>query len=1118
MKKKIEKILLLIGMCLIMLLSCEMKAPVIPDNGSILYQKPKSPENLKATRGYKDSITLTWDAVENAALYKIYGSEASDFGTLKLMGTSTTNRFVLKKNTTPSVAINPDQSYIFTVRSVTFFDNTSDSLESLNSNYAEGTLAPSKISLHAVVTDNYVDAYWNSSNIFSAWNSSYNPEMLYKAKFYLSYQQVGSSEDAVVIDENNTDNTLPWQYKRIDINRAGMQQEENYLFCATMDILDENDAVIATVKSDEVKIAISSSKITTPIAKADITVSNDKYDRINIKWIVPQWTEGVSPENALFKIERSVAGANSWSVLVDEIGTAASTSAFKLEGYDKDRMVMSYDDTTAEKDVIYEYRITNAAKDSYGTIYQHDASALEVSNPGSIFVPANPNVTVSDTKDSPIKYTIEFNMSSVDLKGNPLSFVIVREIMHYDTNKTDKDIIHSFAVDEKYIQEEKLIDCEECSRIKHTYKYRLQLVESSGAVLTDYGYIQKDGSDYEITFDIQDVFDATSLVASENLLNKIDLKWKEEELPDSLISYITYYYSLDGVNDIQITLDDSSRPNMSCTIVTEDNSVSEVTLKACIDGVCISSASKTTSIYKMQPVETSFDDKTRVMTFRWNHDEHLENLVYKFEYKQKDSTSPSWKIIGTVKYEEGRSSIDFPWSEILSNSNELYQIRYSVWDKSEPDNVVYVNSDAGYAYITDLNFYLNYGESLNTTTLYLDDNKYSIKKCKFYLFDGANISSADLIKEFDSNSGSVQVADITEDKKYFAYSLVYEDNGITYYTQISTNSSKTEDKYGEMVERNTFIPFDNVSSPILTVNDVDTKAGGISTEPYNAYLEFKWKKTYGASSYDITVVGDGDNITPETKTVNVDELLHNEGKSESGTPNSVGYLSYDKTTGEYTYLSDVGILKRTLTFKDFKIVGHNSNKELSSGEGTYTSPVGLHRTLKAVEVINLINNVLSKELVKANTQFSGDWWPPTSASIKAVQYIYPSKESTDISIKSTIGGSLSYTSKDDAPGTISFNNYKENVYNLMSFTTSEAIKIDIKNGGGKGYLDTDPLETLGYDNVGLLNITIDRMPAYSLKYKDVKKSNKNGSYDVTVNGTTTNIADSDDLVSVFEGL
>lgn len=905
MKKKIEKILLLIGMCLIMLLSCEMKAPVIPDNGSILYQKPKSPENLKATRGYKDSITLTWDAVENAALYKIYGSEASDFGTLKLMGTSTTNRFVLKKNTTPSVAINPDQSYIFTVRSVTFFDNTSDSLESLNSNYAEGTLAPSKISLHAVVTDNYVDAYWNSSNIFSAWNSSYNPEMLYKAKFYLSYQQVGSTEDAVVIDENNTDNTLPWQYKRIDINRAGMQQEENYLFCATMDILDENDAVIATVKSDEVKIAISSSKITTPIAKADIKVSNDKYDRINIKWIVPQWTEGVSPENALFKIERSVAGANSWSVLVDEIGTAASTSAFKLEGYDKDRMVMSYDDTTAEKDVTYEYRITNAAKDSYGTIYQHDASALEVSNPGSIFVPANPNVTVSDTKDSPIQHTLVFNMSSVDLNGNPLSWKIIKEYKHDDTDIKTVEDVHAFAADElSYTHVEKLLECSQCSGRKHTYKYKLQLIDNSGALFKDYGYIQKDGADYELILEIQDIFKASSFTATKQKINKIDLYWVEEDLPSELTAKIKYSYSTNGIDFNDIPLDVTSRPNMSYTIVTEDNTISNVILRAKVDEAYNTEASIPASIYKMHPVETTFDDTTRVMNFKWNRDEHLDNLVYKFEYKQKDSTSTSWTEIKTVVYEDGIFDFNFTWPVITESGNKLYQVRYSVWDESEPSNVLYVNSDAGYAYISDFDFRLRNGEYLDKTTLSWTWkwDEYPSIKYKFYLYNGSDITSAELAKEYEGSAQSVLVENISAEKPCFATSLVIKDNdGVKYYTQMTIDNSTRVDKYGDSVKVKQFMPF---SAPVVTVFDVDTKSGGSSTDPYNAYLEFKWKRTYGASSYDITAVNDGDNITPETITVNVDELLHNEGKSESGTPNSVGYLSYDKTAADQDQSSE----------------------------------------------------------------------------------------------------------------------------------------------------------------------------------------------------------------------
>lgn len=1118
MRKKIEKILFLFGICLISILSCEMKAPIIPDNGSILYQKPTPPENLVATSGYKDSITLTWDAVDNATLYKIYGSEASDFGTLKLMGTSTSNRFILKRNMTPAVAIDPNQSYIFTVRAVTFFDNSSDSLESLNSNYAEGTLAPSKISLHAVVTDNYVDAYWNSCNIFSAWNSSNNPEMLYDAKFYLSYHQKGS-EESTIIDENNAEDILPWQYKRIDINRAGMQQDEEYIFTASMEILDASGVVITTVKSDDVKITISSSKITTPIAKSDIKVSTDKYDRINVMWTVPDWTDGVSPENAMFKIERSVSGEDVWSVLADEISSTPETSVFKLDSYDtKGRMIMSFDDTTADPGVSYVYRITNAAKDSYGTVYQHDASELEVSAEGALFVPADPNMTIDATTDSPIQSTIKFTLSDIDLKKNPLSYIIVREIKHYDVNKTTCEKIHTFATDEnEYTHVEKLIDCNECSIIKHTYKYRLQLVESDGFVYRDYGYIQNAGVDYEITFDIQDLFDESSLATSSDKINKIDLTWTESAIPSSLISYVKYSYSLDGIKDEFFTPDVSSRPNMSYTIKTTDTTVSKVILKAYIDNVCISSSSKPAAIYKMQEVETSYNDTAKEMKFKWNREEHLENLVYKFEYKRDDSSV--WEEMKTIKYEDNVSEFAYTMPEIIDSKNIICQIRYSLWDKTEPDNIMYVDSNAAYANITDLDFYLNYGESLDKTTLILDDNKYVIKNCKFYLYNGSDFTTAELIAECNSNNALFNDISVTNEKQYFAYSFTYEKNGITYYTTKATNISGSKDKYGDMVIRNKFIPFDNTAKPDLTVYDVDTKSGTTSTNPYNDYLEFSWKRVYGASSYDITVIGDGNNALSETVIINVDELLHNEGKTESGTANSLGYLSYDNATGKYTYLSNVGIMRRTPTLNKFEIVGHDKNDALSSETDTFISSVGLHRAFKDVEIINFVNIVISKELVKANTQFNKDWWPPTSTSVfTSYQNKYENMDHGFVSIKSTKGGA-SYTKKDEEPGTISFSDYNEQVYKSMTLTTSESIKMDIKDEGGLGYLGTDPLETLGNGNVGLLNITVDRMtPSYSLKYKGVNKSNKNGSYDVTINGITTNIADSNDFVSVFEGL
>ena len=64
-------LLLLILIVSIFFTACPASPPNIEDSDSSLYQKPETPQNVKATNGYKDVIRITWDPVESAEGYKI---------------------------------------------------------------------------------------------------------------------------------------------------------------------------------------------------------------------------------------------------------------------------------------------------------------------------------------------------------------------------------------------------------------------------------------------------------------------------------------------------------------------------------------------------------------------------------------------------------------------------------------------------------------------------------------------------------------------------------------------------------------------------------------------------------------------------------------------------------------------------------------------------------------------------------------------------------------------------------------------------------------------------------------------------------------------------------------
>ena len=153
MKKCLHLVLFLV----FLLSACEMSVPPLSDGSSILFQRPSVPENLKAESGYSDRIKLSWDSVENATGYVVYGSRISEIGEgLKNLGVVYSN----DSNFTYSsagVSVSLNQSYVFSVVAMSEFSGSENTI--LYSDYSsrvEGSFAPSAINLHVVATESSV--------------------------------------------------------------------------------------------------------------------------------------------------------------------------------------------------------------------------------------------------------------------------------------------------------------------------------------------------------------------------------------------------------------------------------------------------------------------------------------------------------------------------------------------------------------------------------------------------------------------------------------------------------------------------------------------------------------------------------------------------------------------------------------------------------------------------------------------------------------------------------------------------------------------------------------------------------------------------------------------------
>ena len=68
--KQLYVVTLILLVC-VFFVSCPASPSNIEDSGSSLYQKPLTPQNVKATNGYDGLIRITWDPVEDVDGYII---------------------------------------------------------------------------------------------------------------------------------------------------------------------------------------------------------------------------------------------------------------------------------------------------------------------------------------------------------------------------------------------------------------------------------------------------------------------------------------------------------------------------------------------------------------------------------------------------------------------------------------------------------------------------------------------------------------------------------------------------------------------------------------------------------------------------------------------------------------------------------------------------------------------------------------------------------------------------------------------------------------------------------------------------------------------------------------
>lgn len=518
----------------IVLTACPASPPNIEDSDSSLYQKPETPQNVKATNGYKDVIRITWDPVEDVDGYIILGCRSSDFdkGLTQFDIVSGATSSIYTFDATKS-NVDVNQSYIFSVVSYKIYNNT-ERVRSDNSIYTEGSFAPSELSFHAIINDYYVYLYWMSPTLYRQYYTG-GEELLYDAEFTVSY---GLSSEPVsawrtITSVDNNSGVTPWLSQRFETNN--LHEGDEYSFHVTMDIKDEAGGTVSSLTSSDVTFTASSNMGTTPIK--DLTASTDQIDGIHLSWTLPPWTGNESIEdtskNTFFTIERAISGTNNWEVLVDEADGLVHSKDISNEP-EEQTYEYSYIDKNVEAGDKFIYRVQNTAVDEKNNRYTHTESMFEPSNEGRLWAleVSSINGTWTPSADNPNSADVSISWSTNSALKDGLSWKLTKVATNKDGDETksDVDLTSLSFSDNKYsINFSETISDDDLSY--REYSYYLSVYSNGNKFFGEYG-------EAAFAAEPQQTLGNTLTAINGEDLNKIILTW----MPEGVIEGKVYSY------------------------------------------------------------------------------------------------------------------------------------------------------------------------------------------------------------------------------------------------------------------------------------------------------------------------------------------------------------------------------------------------------------------------------------------------------------------------------------------------------------------------------------------------------------------------------------------------
>ena len=1085
-------LLLLILVVPIFFTACPAPSSNLIDTGSEPYQKPYVPQNVKATCGENNTITISWDPVDNANLYIIEGIASSEFGIGQMeeyaRTSETSYTFYLNGSGDgqPYRDFDAAESYIFAVKTYINFGSASDYLISDSSDYAEGCFAPPSIEFHVSVTKSSLNLYWNLSNIFSALSTGSTPVALYNPDFVIEYRKSGDS-DWTQITQEQYGGKDPWLFASLNVSEYKFEHDAEYDFRITMNLTD------GVVNPTTLQSSIFSSIISDDLSVnsvLNLTASEGVYsDKVELAWEIPSWSQGATRDNSYFAVYRSEGNdINNAEILVNEIEDNNHSSDITAEGN-----VIKFIDDTAEADKKYNYWVVNAAKDLDGLLHEQDLSEVEDDYvAGYIFYP-----DISDLKGT---FTVNEDGKSAALSlswdnksgefPSDLSLAVERSIWHSSSDKTVVDYdIQIDNASSSYSSTESLSDS--CNM--HRYSYKL-VIRKSGLTNNFYEIGSFDIGE-TVLGTLPDNMAFTDFKASDDFVNKIRISW----IPTEGHENDSYSYSLDNGSYKEIETPGKKDNIYFFEIDISDDNEHKIKLKAGDYESPAEAIGKRLVLPDEADVTATDGTSNEAVYISWKGFEaHNSNIKYVLlaDDKKIADIRPMDNIYIAEK------------SDVINDRGEKYDFCIAAYNETDQVDGTYAkaSSDSGYILPVPSISHVSRGEYADRVDIKWDNSSISdmVTGFKVYRSSSSDMSEGMEIASLPATDSSY--TDILPDRyEEYYYGVVSEKDGVLSRFLTSDEIGISPNILFEKEANNLGYAFDTTLGDIKVTESIEDGTGFISD-----YFVVSVPANKTVSSYVISsTYGENEIFCMEKLVEGSDGIYYRSGYDNT----DAGYFQFDSINDVISFNSKVGTVDSSLAISEITVQGKNDS-ELYTNESEATG--SFRRGLHEYDYISLFNDAF-KTAINSSYPKTSDWWELTGNEIEGNGFIYMLQSGT-------IGLS--------SAGHIYFTGYSYNgLFNLVSDYDTR-MYILANDEGTLGNPGTDPLDTIGHNedsNSTDIKMTVNNMlvNGRQVKYKDAAITVKNvvvredarfygtGHYEVSINGAEAIPVDIDNSKKSF---